>query len=155
MLHAFNASQRQHRTVQFIASRRRQRYGWKRREIRGAHGHQRKSLRWHNARSRCLWLAQRELRRSPPLRSSVPGSESVTTSVSVKITDSTSWFRDLLYDRRQLLPFPAQDQPSNIQTPFTLTSSHTVKAIPPRQAAFTNSVVASEIYTFRPIPLRR
>jgi hypothetical protein len=80
-----------------------------------------------------------------------PGSESVTTSVSVTITDSTSGSA-IYYTTDGTTPVPGSGSAVKYSAPFTLTSSHTVKAIA-SASGFTNSVVASEIYTIQTNPI--
>ena len=80
-----------------------------------------------------------------------PASESVTTSVQVTILDATAG-ASIYYTTDGSTPVPGSGSTVKYSGVFTLTSSHTVKAVA-SASGYTNSAVASEIYTIQSNPI--
>jgi hypothetical protein len=80
-----------------------------------------------------------------------PASESVTTSVQVTILDATAG-ASIYYTTDGSTPVPGSGSTVKYSGAFTLTSSHTVKAVA-SASGYTNSAVASEIYTIQSNPI--
>ena len=80
-----------------------------------------------------------------------PASESVTTSVQVTMSDSTAG-ASIYYTTDGSTPVPGSGSTVKYSGAVTLTSSHTVKALA-SASGFTNSAVASEIYTIQSNPI--
>ena len=80
-----------------------------------------------------------------------PASESVTTSVQVTILDSTAG-ASIYYTTDGSTPVPGSGSTVKYSGVFTLTSSHTVKAVA-SASGYTNSAVASQIYTIQSNPI--
>lgn len=80
-----------------------------------------------------------------------PASESVTTSVQVTMSDSIAG-APIYYTTDGSTPVPGSGSTVKYSGAVTLTSSHTVKALA-SASGFTNSAVASEIYTIQSNPI--